>query len=824
MATSSDSGKRTFHSTLKRKLILSMLLVGILPLLIGLVMAFLQARKEIREVNGASFQALAVETGRKLDLVIKEEEAKTRRITLNPEIIRILEERRDELVNGDETTFKDQLDHEQETWIKKDPKFLHPITQGPLAKILEGHYRGTISEKDLSFTVVTRSATRALYITDIMGRLVASINTKVPFTNKEASWWKGAFNKGIGQTYLENVAFDNLLETYTFSLSIPIMDSIGYQTIGVLHRVYDAKEFFAPSIDIIGFGKTGHVMLIDSQGIVLSCPVLPTGKRIEDARVIPLVIPRHPGWAPTPSDGHGGSDTSIIGFTPLPSVSRITQQSTGTAWHMFVWQSSEELYGPIQNLFTWIAVFGAISFGLLITLGSIAAGRIVTPIRRLQAAAKLIGKGELREPIVIKTGDEIEELADEVNRMNQQLESAFKQLKSHLASKTEEVQYLQESTTQILDSVPDPVIMLDIEEHIQYMNRASKDAFGLGNGTAEGNNLFEVLKTKGNMRQKLQQEIQDIGQVKAESLSGRSTQEQQGASPLRDPLSPELSMAQNEDHRTLDINNRIYRYEWFPVKARPGENQRIGLVLRDTTEETRLHERLSQNEKLASLGVLTAGIGHELNNPLVGVIGFGEAILEENDTAQMKEYAKSIVERGKRMAAIIQDFTGQVRRQSYGRLSQVNLNDQLTQALKLVQLTEDIPSLDIQTDYQPIPPIQGQPDDIRQAFVNLIKNAVQAMKGGDSLFLGTQCLEGLVTITIRDSGKGIPKPFLNKIFDPFFTTKRQGEGAGLGLTIVRKTVTKYGGEIRIESTEGQGTTCLMTFPTSYPPPSKEESP
>jgi len=108
-----------------------MLLVGILPLLIGLVMAFLQARKEIREVNGASFQALAVETGRKLDLVIKEEEAKTRRITLNPEIIRILEERRDELVNGDETTFKDQLDHEQETWIKKDPKFLHPITQGP---------------------------------------------------------------------------------------------------------------------------------------------------------------------------------------------------------------------------------------------------------------------------------------------------------------------------------------------------------------------------------------------------------------------------------------------------------------------------------------------------------------------------------------------------------------------------------------------------------------------------------------------------------------------------------------------------------------------
>ncbi len=805
-----------------------MLLVGILPLLIGLVMAFLQAKEEIQEVNRASFQALAVEAARHLDLVIKEEEANTRRITLDPEIIRILEERRDGLLNGDKVAFQDQLAQEQKASDKRDSNF---FTQGDIAKILE-HYRGAFRGKGFSLTVVTRSATRALYITDIKGRLVASINTKVPYTHKEASWWKGAFDDGIGQTYLEGVELGDCRKTKTFSLSLPIMDSIGYEAIGVLHREYDAKEFFGPLIDSVKFGETGQFMLIDSQGIVLSCPEFtPTGERIEDA-LRQLVTSRQADGAPTPSDGHGGSDTSIIGFAPLTSVSRIThtsisritQQSTDTDWHMFVWQSSEELYAPIQNLFTLIAVFVVIAFGLLITLGSIAAGRIVAPIRRLQAAAKLIGKGELREPIVIKTGDEIEELAEEVNRMNQQLESAFAQLRGHLALKTEEVQYLQESTTQILDSVPDPVIMLDNEEHIQYMNRASKDAFGLGNGNPEGDNLFDILKTDGKRRQRLQQELRELGQVTGELHSSPSTHGQPGASQLRDPLSPVLSAAPNEEDRILDINNRIYRYDWFAVKARPGENQRIGLVLRDTTEETRLYERLSQNEKLASLGVLTAGIGHELNNPLVGVIGFGEAILEETDTSQMKEFAKSIVERGKRMAAIIQDFTGQVRRQSSGRHSQVNLIDQLTQALKLVQLTEDIPSLDIQTDYQPIPPIQGQPDDMRQAFVNLLKNAVQAMKGGDSLFLGTQCTEGLVTITIRDSGRGIPKPFLNKIFDPFFTTKGQGEGDGLGLTIVRKTVTKYGGEIRIESTEGQGTTCLITFPTSDPPPSKEESP
>ena len=86
---------------------------------------------------------------------------------------------------------------------------------------------------------------------------------------------------------------------------------------------------------------------------------------------------------------------------------------------MFVWQSSDELFAPIEHLFTWVAVFGLLSIILLGMLGYIAASRIVTPIRRLQETAKLIGRGDWQEPITIKTGDEIEELADEINRMNQ---------------------------------------------------------------------------------------------------------------------------------------------------------------------------------------------------------------------------------------------------------------------------------------------------------------------------------------------------------------------------------------------------------------------
>ena len=145
--------------------------------------------------------------------------------------------------------------------------------------------------------------------------------------------------------------FDERANTYVFTLSIPIMDSLRYEAIGVLHRVIDAKEFFTPSIAPVRFGKTGHVMMIDSRGIVIACPILPTGVQLSDAGMIPLVTPNYAGWVRAPGDGHGGHDTSIIGFSPLPETSRVTNGSLDSGiWSTFVWQSSHELFSPIQQI------------------------------------------------------------------------------------------------------------------------------------------------------------------------------------------------------------------------------------------------------------------------------------------------------------------------------------------------------------------------------------------------------------------------------------------------------------------------------------------
>lgn len=797
---------------LKGKLILAMLLVGVVPLLIGLVMAFLQGSQEIREVNGASFEALATESARKLDLVLSDEISRTSRIANDPLIVKALEDRRDRVQVLSEPARQTLTKRSAAQWEARDPAFIKAVTESRLANALRQYLTGSDLETEQSLPIAIRAATRSLYVTDLTGGLIASINTAAPYHSADSPWWQGTFNKGVGKPYVENLAFDNKLGVYTFTVSLPVMDGIRYQAIGVVHRVYDAKEFLAPTTHPIRFGKTGHAMLIDSDGTVLSCPILPTGVRLPDPDLIPLVTQPQPGWVKAPSDGHGGRGTSIIGFATLPETSRITRGSTGRQWHTFVWQSSDELFAPVKHLLTWISVFGLIAVGLLVSMGYVAAGRIVTPIRRLQEIARLIGRGALKEPIRIKTGDEIEDLADEIARMNAQLEVAFAGLTDQVELKTREVQYLQKSTDQILDGVSSPIIMLDQDMRVQYINRASKDTFSLTDLGRNSVGFFELLPLDDPSRERLRGEFHALVNESDHERDDMPSLPRE----LRDPLAPQRASATDSARKELHIGLRVYRYEWFQSTGRPGEGQRIGLVLRDTTDESRLQDQLIQAEKLGSLGVLSAGIGHELNNPLFGILGLGEAIQEETDLDQVKSYARDIVQHGKRMATTIRDFTGLARAEGKDRQAQVDINEQLDQALKLAQLAHGGAGLNVQTKYQSLPKTHAVPEELRQVFMNIIANSVQAMQGKGLLSLFTEAKDGMVVVTIRDSGPGIPKPYLPKIFDPFFTTKGQGSGTGLGLTVANRIITKYGGRIQIESEEGHGTLCRITIPVHGP--------
>ncbi len=806
---------------LKRKLIVSMVLVGVIPLLLGLGMAFLQGSKEIQVVSGESFQALATEAARKLDLLVAEELARTSRIAAHPDIIRQLEHHRDRLQTADKNVSSAAITQQRTRWAARDPVAVKAITENSAALLLRGFYAGAQNESDLLLPQVVRAATKKLFITDVQGNLFAALTTTPSFTHAESLWWKGAYNKGVGQLYVEDLHFDDQANAYVFSISLPIMDSLRYEVVGVLHRVIDAKEFFSPSTHPIRFGKTGHVMLIDSRGTVLSCPILPTGVRLSDPSLIPQVTGRQPGWVTADSDGHGGQGTAIIGFALLPETSRATNGSLDNgAWHTFVWQSSDELFAPIRHLMTWMMILASVALCLLATLGYFAASRIVTPVRRLQEAARLIGRGELQEPIQIHTGDELEDLAIEFNRMHTQLEAAFAGLNTQVEEKTQEVQYLQKSTDQVLDAVPTPIIMIDHQGLIQYMNRASREALHAQEENWSSHPLFELLPVDDDHRRALQRDLRLVeGGL---SVASPPSDQEQPPKQARDPLNQALSPASSSTQRELRIGPHLYQYEWFPLESRSGAGKRFGLVLRDTTDESRLQDQLIQAEKSGSLDVLTAGIGHELNNPLFGILGLGEAIQEEADLVRAKGYAQDIVGHGRKMAAIIRDFTGVAARESKSQRMPVDVTAQLEQALAIVQTSLDCLGLNVQKHYVTVSPVTALPDQLRLVFINVLTNAIQAMNGQGDLWLTTEERDGMITIRIRDNGPGIPKQHLGKVFDPFYTTKGQGEGSGLGLTVAQRLIKKFGGEIRLESHDGQGATCIITLPADKAAVRKEE--
>ncbi|MDH4085805.1 MAG: ATP-binding protein [Nitrospira sp.] len=803
--TSLPSGTRW---GLKAKVILSMLLVGVIPLVVGLGMAFWQGSQEIREVSGESFKALATEAARKLDLLLAEEIAHTARIANDPAIIRALEQRRD--ARGDSKNLTTALTDFEQRWKAKDAAAITSITDNPLSTLLHEYFTGVHSAPGQLLPHVVRSSTKMLFLTDAQGTLVGTMTDHPAFRHQKTHWWQGAFNKTVGKLYIEGVRFDDQVNAYVFSISLPVMDSLRYEVVGVLHRVIDAKEFFSPATHVTRFGKTGHVMLIDTRGIVVSCPILPTGVPLSDPKLIPLITPPHPGWVQTSSDGHGGQSTSVIGFAPLAETSRATNGSIDNgSWHTFVWQSSDELFAPIQHLFTWVTVFGAVAVVLLAALGYVAAGRIVTPVRQLQLAAQSIGRGELRTPIQIHTGDELEDLAEEFNRMNQQLKAAFAGLTDQVKLKTQEVQVLQQSTDQILDAVPTPILLIDAHETVRYINQAARESFKVQDPMS-GTSLFTILPLDPAVQKQLHAEFQANGDT---SLATAGIKRETAP---RDPLAPSADHESAGHRAELHIGSRIYHYQWFRLPARPGEEDSIGLVLRDTTDESQLQDKLVQAEKTGSLGVLTAGIGHELNNPLFGIIGLGEAIQDEQDLEQIKSCAQDIVAHGRRMATIVRDFTGVTNREAFDQHVPVPVEQILDQVLAMAQTTVEMKDIVIHKTYAGHTPVLVFPDQLRQALVNLVTNAAQAMKGTGTLTLTTAASDHTVTATIADSGPGISKQHLSKVFDPFFTTKGQGEGSGLGLTVARRIIRKFGGDLRIESVEGQGTTCVVTLPIGSP--------
>jgi len=344
---------------------------------------------------------------------------------------------------------------------------------------------------------------------------------------------------------------------------------------------------------------------------------------------------------------------------------------------------------------------------------------------------------------------------------------------AEIEGKNEELSQAKEFIENVLDSMADTLVVIDSQGIIKKVNRAT-------------------LKLLG---------------YKEEEIVGR---------PVENILDQEKggTLFRKDYLKKLMEKGTIHNFE-MNYRAAEAERAKTRELKKAYRELQNLQTQLIHSEKLASIGRLAAGVAHEINNPLTGVLTFAHLLLKEMspDDPRRKD-VEIIVKEAGRCKLITQSLLDFARQTEPKRVS-THINQLVEEALSLVKNQAAFHNIKIIKDLNPsLPLLMIDPNQIQQVFMNVILNAQEAMPQGGFLSISTDFSEDgkFVEIKFLDTGYGIPKENMGKLFDPFFTTKEAGKGTGLGLAISYGLIKKHGGNIHINSKEGKGTTVIIKLP------------
>lgn len=350
----------------------------------------------------------------------------------------------------------------------------------------------------------------------------------------------------------------------------------------------------------------------------------------------------------------------------------------------------------------------------------------------------------------------------------------------------------------VFEALREGVLILAPDGQVTFLNSAAARLFGLDSETATGQPISKLVRG-----------------LDWDSLSG-------GDNPT----------AVSRDLEVFYPEHRFLNFYLSPiVEDLEGSPRHLGTVMlvRDLTEARRTSEENIESEKLNALTLLAAGVAHEIGNPL-NSLGIHLQLLERKikklppgDSAPLLDHLSTARSEITRLDTLLQEFLHAIR-PSRAVVQPTQLNDLVRDTLKTLE--PELLARNIQINlhlHKDLPELPLDPDQIRQALFNLLKNAYQAVPAsGGEVTVGSTLNEHEVLVRIADSGDGISPEVLGSLFEPYSTTK--ASGTGLGLLIVRRILREHGGEIEIQSDEGQGTKVTLHFPRSnkrarmLPPP------
>jgi hypothetical protein len=357
--------------------------------------------------------------------------------------------------------------------------------------------------------------------------------------------------------------------------------------------------------------------------------------------------------------------------------------------------------------------------------------------------------------------------------------------------KAEELGRMREFNENILESLDDGLVVFDADERIVRWNHALERFYGLERPRAIGRTLDEIFD-----------------QQFVDALRAARLERPEGATLYRVPLT-----SRHGQPTRLLVNATA-----VPLHAPSDDGAVIAgtiLLIEDVSERVRLEEQLQISDKMASIGLLAAGVAHEVNTPLTGISSFTQMLLDGADPHDPKTVLLEKIERQTfRAAKIVNGLLNLSRPGAQGgERIHVDVNAVITDVFSLLEHQFEVAKIKVRRELADAPvTVFGVEHQLQQVFLNLFLNARDAMPRGGWLSVTTRRDGHRVVAEIADTGSGIPAEHLARIYDPFFTTKTIARGTGLGLSITYGIVHEHDGTIRCDSAVGHGTRFTVMLP------------
>jgi two-component system, NtrC family, sensor kinase len=377
----------------------------------------------------------------------------------------------------------------------------------------------------------------------------------------------------------------------------------------------------------------------------------------------------------------------------------------------------------------------------------------------------------------------------------------------------------------ILNHIQDFIVVISPEMEIIEINQAFSDYMGYSRDKIIGQKCYEVLQKKNHRCHINDDTFCPINDVIRNRQPSRRTSLRQidhnGKPRHLDVIIYPIWEKDGKISKFIEIGRDVTELKNEQEKI----TSRLEKMVKDRTSELQdTHAKLLHQDKMSSLGKLSAAVVHEINNPISGILNLimlmkrihREGDLNKKDIVQFTSYLDLMETETKRISRIVSNLLA-FSRQSKIELKRLNINDLVERTIVMNLNLIKINNIEIDKQLEEnLPKMLGAEDQLQQVLMNLISNAIEAMESSENkqLKITTEysLAENTVTLSVSDSGVGIPRELFPKLYEPFFTTKKKGKGVGLGLSLVYGIVHKHKGHIDLESDSDRGTTFVINLP------------